>query len=191
MAFAWRQAVVVGMSGLLLGGVLSATAQEGAETPTPDAPAAEAPMKMRGHKRHFGGPALRSEAVVPVPDGEGYQTVRMDSGTLESVDGDTLTIAEADGTKVEIPVGEDTVVRRDHEEAAVGDLVVGDHVKAIRVRPDGGETTTKAVMALSAERFTELEERRADGHRQGRLGRGFGPGRTPADVEPAAEPASV
>lgn len=110
----------------------------------------------RGMKR-----AIRSEAVVPKRDGEGFNNVKFDRGVLERVDGSTLVVKEADGTTVEIPTSEETKINRDGEESGLSALEEGDHVAASQV-DEGDGFVTKFVRAVSAERFADLEQKREE-----------------------------
>lgn len=156
----WALGLVAG--GVLLGSVVSSSAQEGSPAPS-DAP--KRPKDARMHMRP--GPqalkhAMRSEAVFPGRDGGPIRTVRTDRGVLEAVDGKTLTIAEQDGTKVKVTAGDDTRVRRDGEQATLSDLKVGDHVLAMRQKEGDGEFALRGVQAISAERFAEMRQRRQE-----------------------------
>ncbi len=105
--------------------------------------------------------AIRSEAVVPNREGEGFSTVKFDRGVLQRVDGSTLVIKEDDGTTVEIPTSDETRIHRDGEEAELGDLEAGDHIAANQV-DEGEGFVTKHVRAVSAKRYAELEQRREE-----------------------------
>ncbi len=105
--------------------------------------------------------AIRSEAVVPQRDGQGFSTVTFDRGVLERVDGTTLVIKEADGATAEVPTSDETKIYRDGEAAELGDLKTGDHVSASQV-DEGEGFVTKFVRAVSAERFAELEQKREE-----------------------------
>ena len=80
----------------------------------------------------IGGPPVHSEMVVPTRNGEDFQTVTQDSGTVDSVSGDELTITE--GTEeatyktVTLEIPEDAKVLRNGEEVELGDLKQGDRV---------------------------------------------------------------
>jgi hypothetical protein len=114
---------------------------------------------MRGPHGKRG--AIRSEAVVPKREGEGFNKVKFDRGVLERVEGTTLVIKEADGTTVEIPTSDETRIHRDGEEAELGDLEAGDHIAANQV-DEGEGFVTKHVSAVSTERYAELEQRREE-----------------------------
>lgn len=156
----WALGLVAG--GVLLGSVVSSAAQEGSLAPS------GAPKRPKDARMHGGpGPqalkhAMRSESVFPGRDGGPVRTVRTDRGVLEAIDGKTLTIAEQDGTKVKVTAGDDTRVRRDGEQASLGDLKVGDHVLAMRHKEGDGEFALRGVQAMSAERFAEMRERREE-----------------------------
>lgn len=176
------QLLTLVLGGVLVGGMVSAGAQEETE-----------PVQETRFARPHRGPlkgAMRAQFVLPPNDDGEIRTVRMDRGVLQSVNGRTLVIEQEDGTVVEIPVSEDTRIRRDGSEASTGDLAAGDHVHTVRERIGDEQFTTRAVRAISAERYAELEARRAE-HRELREAceenpeecphprrgrRGFGPG---------------
>ncbi len=127
-----------------------------------------AQQRPEGVKAHKGRPgprgmrgAIRSEAVVPKREGEGFNKVKFDRGVLERVDGSTLVVKEADGTSVQIPTSDETKIHRDGEDAALGDLKAGDHIAASQIDEDSG-FVTRFVRAVSAERFAELEQKREE-----------------------------
>lgn len=99
--------------------------------------------------------AIRGDLVVPGETEGTFENVRIDRGVIERVDGSTIVIKEDDGTSVEVPTTDETRIRRDGNEATVGDLKAGDHVHTVRV-----EGTTRMVRAISPERWQEMEQRR-------------------------------
>jgi hypothetical protein len=129
-----------------------------------------------------GGPAVHSEAVVPNEDGTGFDTVTMDAGNLESIDGSKLTIKEgtdkATYKTVEIDVGNSPTVVRNHEKASLSDLKKDDNVRVVK-GPQG-----TFVMAES-DAFEAQERKQHRGFRHGRFG---GPP-PPGMAAPAAPPA--
>lgn len=130
---------------LLLGSVASVSAQE---TNKPRARMAKG----------FHG-AVRGELVVPF--GDGFREVRIDRGTLESVDGSAVKIKEADGTSVTIDTSDDTRVSRDGQGAELADLRPGDQVFALRAIQDGG-LKAETVRAISPKRQQERHARREE-----------------------------
>jgi hypothetical protein len=80
----------------------------------------------------IGGPPVHSEMVVPTRDGKDFETVTQDSGKVDSVSGDQLTITE--GTEeatyktVTVDVPGDAKVVRNGKEVDLGDLQAGDKV---------------------------------------------------------------
>jgi hypothetical protein len=158
-------ALVVGL--LAVGGIAYAGARV-ATTPqtqdvtlaqdNQDVPPGEQPQREPGEDgkmRPGFHRAIRGDLVVP-GDTEGtFQNVRIDRGVIERIDGSTIVIKEDDGTTVEVPTTAETRIRRDGEEAAVGDLQAGDHVHTVRV-----DSVTRRVGALSPERWQEMEQRR-------------------------------
>jgi hypothetical protein len=96
----------------------------------------------RGGPLLGGPPPVHSVSVIPNKEGTAFDTVTTDSGTVQSVSGQELTIVE--GTKtltyktvtLTIPAG--ATVHRDGKSAQLGELQKGDH--AI-VRADSNGTT--------------------------------------------------
>jgi hypothetical protein len=161
-----RKHLVTFFTGLfVVGGIAYVGAQELTAPPsvalaqdTQDPPAGEQAAgdeARRDHPRPRLHRAIRGELVVPGETEGTFQNVRLDRGVVERVDGATIVIKEDDGTTVEVPTTDETRVRRDGEEASVGDLRAGDHVATVRV-----EGATKLVRAFSPERWQEMQERR-------------------------------
>lgn len=152
-----------------------------------------------GHGKH--GKAVRSTAVLePEEEGSEFRTLQSYAGTIESIDGNTITIEMADGETAQVTVNDDTTIRRDGEEAEIGELENGDHVRTHQMKEGEAEFVTEHVGALSAERYAELEEQRQAceddpsaencGRRFRGPGRRFGPGMRPSDA-PATEESSA
>ena len=133
-----------------------------------------------GFRMGLGGPPVHSESVVPNADGTGFDTVTMDSGNLESIDGTELTIKEgtdkATYKTVKIDVGSDAKVVRNHEEAKLSDLKEDDNVHVIQ-GPKGN-----FVMAESDD-FRAQEEKE-----HGRFHRGAAMPPPPPDAAPGPPP---
>lgn len=149
MKLGWSKGIALVVGGLILGSVVSATANHGGDGPRGDGP---------GFKRHL-GKMVRSDAVVEGEDGT-FNQVRIDHGILKSVDGSTLTIEEADGETVEVTTHDETRFNRDGEKAELGDLETGDHVFTHRVKKGDADYVTEHVRAVSAERYAEMQARR-------------------------------
>lgn len=110
--------------------------------------------KARHHAGHFdrgfhlGGP-VHAELVVPDRQG-GFQTVTLDRGTVKTVSGDQLTIAE--GTKkatykdVTLTIPATAKIRRNGDTAQLSDLQPGDLVAIVTT---GDKTLVKAKAAGS------------------------------------------
>jgi hypothetical protein len=87
-----------------------------------------------------GGPAVHAELVVPNRDGNGFETVTLDNGTVKSVDGDQLTITE--GTQsatykdVTLTIPSGAKVQRNFAAAQLSDLKAGDRVH-VSSSPEG------------------------------------------------------
>lgn len=82
--------------------------------------------------RPFGGPPVHAEAVVLNKAGTAYITVTADNGTVKSVSGNDVTIAE--GTTavpykdVTVTIPSDATIVRNGAKATVGDLKAGDDI---------------------------------------------------------------
>lgn len=207
--FSGKLALLLVAGGVLLGSIVSAAAQDA--TPAPEAKpgqmgGAGGPHGMNDvivYDHRLGG-TMRSESVFPGENSGPVRTVRSDWGTLDAIDGSTLTIVEADGTRVQVSVDDATALRRDGNEAKLADLKKGDRVHAMRVRDGDAAYTTEGVMAISAERWAQMERQReacktdpSSCPRHGRAGPrggarpgGFGGPGPLGDVHPAAEPST-
>jgi len=167
MKLSWKSGVALIIGGILLGGSLSAVAQNDGSTPDgpKDAEVKAAHFRGRGPggpggPGHHLGKLVHSESIVEGEEDGTFNTIRVDAGTLQAVDGNTLSIERADGESVRVTVDDDTEIRRDREEVEVGDLEQGDHVIAHQVKEGDGDFVTKHVMAISAERYAEFEANR-------------------------------
>ena len=89
----------------------------------------------------FGGAPVHSEMVVPNKAGDGFETITQDSGKVDSVSGDQLSITE--GTKqatyktVTLDIPSDAKVIRNGKSAQLSDLQQGDYVH-VSQSPQGG-----------------------------------------------------
>ncbi len=132
-------ATVAAMIGIASGAAAPAkNAGKGAQTrafrglpPPPNGRGFRAHMRGKG-PAPFGGPPVHSEMVVPNKAGDDFITVTQDSGKVESVSGDQITITE--GTKqatyktVSIDVPSNAKVLRNGKQAELSDLPSGDQV---------------------------------------------------------------
>ncbi|HEY1540744.1 MAG TPA: hypothetical protein VGF63_15180 [Solirubrobacteraceae bacterium] len=79
-----------------------------------------------------GGRAVHSEDVVLNKAGDAFITQTEDHGTIKSISGSDVTIAEAIGSvsykDVTITIPAAATIERDGKTAAIGDLAVGDHI---------------------------------------------------------------
>jgi hypothetical protein len=88
----------------------------------------------------LGGPPVHSEMVVPNKAGDGFITVTMDDGKVNSVSGSQLTITE--GTEkatyktVTLDIPSDATVVRDGDKSQLSDLQEGDQVH-VSQSPEG------------------------------------------------------
>jgi hypothetical protein len=107
-----------------------------ARVPAPPPPGARRGGKMLfragGPIREFGGPPVHSEMVVPTKSGDDFETITQDSGKLQSVSSDQLTIVEgtdeATYKTVTLDIPSDATVIRNGKKAELGDLQEGDQV---------------------------------------------------------------
>lgn len=88
----------------------------------------------RGFARHrMGGPPVHAQLVVLNRAGNAFITVTADHGTVKSVSGREVTIAEAAGSvvykDVTITVPDKATVYRNGSVAKLGDLKAGDRVR--------------------------------------------------------------
>jgi hypothetical protein len=137
--------------------------------------------------RFMGGP-VHATAVVPNPDGTGFDTITTDAGTLNSVDGTTVHLKEGTDKKVykddvAVDVGTDAKVIRNHADAKLSDLKAGDHVRVITGAPKGN------IVIAEDDAFIAKEKKdwREHGFRHHGFGRGFGP--PPGGPPPPGDPA--
>ena len=129
--------VVVGAAA----GIVGASAAPSAKSAKPAAPALPqtrgAGRALRRH-RDAGdlGPAVHASVVVLNKAGTGFITATEDSGTVQSVSGDQLTVKEAVGTVVyktvtlTIPSG--TTISRNFATASLSALKRGDRVRVVQ-----------------------------------------------------------
>lgn len=93
-----------------------------------------------------GPPAVHSVSVVPNKEGTEFETITMDSGEVQSVSGQEVTLTE--GTKsatyktVTLTIPADATVELDGKTAQLGELKSGDH--AIVRESSSGKTTVMA-----------------------------------------------
>lgn len=121
----------------------------------------------RGPKVGMGhGRIVHGDMVVRGREEGQFETIRVDNGVVEAVNGTTVTIKEANGETVEVPTSEATRIVRDGETAKVGDLKKGDRVHTLRVKQEDGSFVTRVVRAVSPERAAEMESRRAEKREQ-------------------------
>jgi hypothetical protein len=125
--------LTVAASCVVIGAGISAIASAGAATPSTGTSASS-----KAHSRLGGLRALRravhGELVVPTKSG--FVTVTFDRGTIESVNGQQLTVK--DGAKkqtyktVTLSIPADARIRDNGQEASVADLKVGQRVLVVQ-----------------------------------------------------------
>jgi hypothetical protein len=145
-------------------------------------------MRARMHARRFGrfgglgpgpamalgagGPPVHAQAVVPNANGDGFDTITFDVGTLKSIDGTKLTLTEGTdkatyGTPT-IDVGSDAKVFRNHEKASLSDLKEGDLVRIVQA--------PKGTLVWAEDPAFQKQERQNRPHWGPPGGPGFAPG---------------
>ena len=100
-----------------------------------------------GCGRHFGPKARRivyNETKVQTEDG--FAVIQLDVGEVTVVNGSSITIERGDGESVSATANDEAKVCYNGEEAALGDIQVGDKA-ALRRLTQGDETVLKAVKA--------------------------------------------
>jgi len=102
---------------------------------------------------------IRGEGVAEKRDGT-FATVQFNRGVLQSIDGTTLVVAEADGKTVRLDTTPQTRFRRDGKRASLSDLQAGDHV-AVLGTEDGDKYVTKMVRAFSPDAWSQRQQLRA------------------------------
>jgi hypothetical protein len=164
--------VVVGASAGIVGS---------AAAPSKDKPSRSAQGNRPGPPGPRHGPPIHAELVVPNKAGDGFVDVTIDTGTVESVSGDQLTIKQ--GTKsatyktITLTIPSDAKIHRNMQEAQLSDLKAGDKVHVAR----SSEGTF--VGAHDKNHGPRPGKRGGRGERGGPGGPGFGgpPGPPPAD----------
>lgn len=194
MKHSWKTGVALVIGGLVLGGVMSSFAADKG-----DGSGREDGVRRAGFMM---GPIVRGEMLVEGETEGTFKTIKDDAGELTAIDGNTLTIKEADGRIEQVTVDGDTTYNRDREDAKLSDLKVGDHVFAHREKEGDAAFKTEHVGASSPEEYQKMEARRAACQKDpnscprphGGPGRGdraeFGPGPM-GDVRPVPAPATL
>jgi hypothetical protein len=81
----------------------------------------------------FGVGGIHSETTLPDKDGSGFITVTSDAGTLQAIDGMSLTLKQGTATETfaepTLTVTEGTVVVRNGRRSSLTNLAVGDRVR--------------------------------------------------------------
>jgi hypothetical protein len=148
-----KKLLVAGVTLALIGGGVALAASSS----TSSSPAAGA--SVASNRPGFpGGPGgrrpllrrLSSAEVHVVYDGQPH-TIRIDKGQIQSVSSNSVTLKEEDGSVVQIPIGADTRVFLDREDAALTDLRTGDMAFAVRI----DDNPARAVRAFDAGGFED------------------------------------
>jgi hypothetical protein len=90
------------------------------------------------------GAGLHGELTVQTEDGP--QTIVVQRGTIDAIDGDTLTIESADGFTLDWTCADECQVIDDHEKVDLSRLAPGTEVGVVGVRDsDGGSALARVV----------------------------------------------
>jgi hypothetical protein len=156
---AWTAAAVLGVGAVAATSVATSVAFAD-PTPTPSSSATAKPdgdrtdragkgeshRKLRdGRLARLGGRALHGEFVVKDKDGK-FVTLLSQRGEVTAVDSGSITLKSEDGFTKSYTVNDDTKVRRNHDQAEIGDVKVGDKAAVVAVK-DGDGGTARTVIA--------------------------------------------
>lgn len=134
---------------------------------------------MGGHQGALGvlrgALPLHSETVVKQQDGTILTIVGV-FGTVSAVSPTSITIAAEDGFSATYAVDTDTEIGKDHQQASIVDVVVGDSAMAMATEVDG---------SLTADRILVGDLSDGPGGHDGPMGRGMDPDQD--DVSPGNE----
>jgi hypothetical protein len=157
------------ISALVVGGI--AVADNGSGTETDDSGTTanqtsvrdDGAMKVRdrmglGPRLHglAGGPVLHGEFVVPNADGDGYQTMATQHGTVEEVGDSSITVKSEDGYTRSYTIDDETLVNAQRE--GIDSVEKGDQVAVAATV--GGETATAVRVADISQRKAVWEKLR-------------------------------
>jgi hypothetical protein len=101
-------------------------------------------MRLLRAGRHL----VHAEVTVTDRDGK-LVNLQFDHGTVQSIGGGTLVIAEAGGGTVTVSTDDATKVHVGRKAGALGDLKVGAEV-FVQSRVDGGTTLAKRILVIPA-----------------------------------------
>ena len=139
---------------LAAAGTTSGTAAMSSMFTSPDGsvPASERTRTLRGRLDAADLGRLWRHLVhgaVTVMDRDGKLiTLQFDRGTIDSIDGHSITIGEAGGSSVTVGTTTDTRVRKGRASSTLAALVVGDDVVVVSVL-EGGSTTARSITVPS------------------------------------------
>lgn len=97
---------------------------------------------------HFGRHLVHADVTVTGRDGE-LINLQLDHGTVQSIGGGTITIAEAGGGTETVSTNEATIVHLGREDGDLGDVKVGAEV-FVQSRIDGVTTLAKRILVVPA-----------------------------------------
>jgi hypothetical protein len=147
MSFLTKHWFTVAVGGLLVVGgsfvaahALSSPAPEQISLTQASAPASPAP---KGAGAGLGLRRLVHGDLVVQGKNDELRDVRVDHGVLQSVDGTTLVLKEADGATVDVPTGDRTKIVLDRRPAKITDLKAGDQIWTLRLK-DGPALRVRA-----------------------------------------------
>jgi hypothetical protein len=159
---AWSAAAVLGLGAA--GG--AATVAFADPTPSPSASGSAAPKAdrpdrpgkgLRGLGRHgdgfgargIGGRGLHGEFVVKDADGK-FVTRLSQQGKVTAVDSGSITLKSEDGFTKTYKLNGDTKINRNHEEAKVADIKVGDNAAVVALKSGDDATAQRVVTHVPA-----------------------------------------
>lgn len=142
MRYTARLAIALGSLGAV---AFAGTAVAQSDRPTEDKAADPTrPAHKRAQGGGFGKRVVTGEFKVKTRDG--FATVRVDHGTVKSVEGNTLALERADGQTVTVTATDDTRIRKNGEQARLADIEAGDLVRVMR-RDDGDGLVLRGIHA--------------------------------------------
>ncbi len=165
---AWTAAAVLGIGAA--GGAATVAFADPTPTPTPSGSAAEKRAEKQAERkadrqeragkgmrpggkafgrhglgaRGFGGGGLHGEFVVKDKDGK-FVTRLSQRGEVTAVDGSSVTLKSEDGFTKKYSVTGDTKILRNHDEAKIADVKVGDNAAVVATK-DGDNATAQTVL---------------------------------------------
>ncbi|MFJ7071805.1 hypothetical protein [Streptomyces sp. NPDC098781] len=158
------------MAALALGGTVAfaATSSGSGDGASPSASASKAPGPDSPGERHgpglrfgLGGGGVHGETTVKDPDTDDWVVRTWQRGTVETVDGDRVTVKSEDGAQWTWTVDSDTTVRREGDKSTGAEaLKKGDDIFLVGTRSDGDTRTASRVLAGDWEKWKKDKGRK-------------------------------